>query len=122
MSWGYGHMKTALVVEDETNILYAIIDQLLDLGLKAIPADTYERASEAIETDHCLDFILFDGRLNDGRQSIDLIQRARERFPHCRLVAMSTDLREAQMASGCDYEADKPLVCGLVLELMNVAS
>lgn len=115
------NQKTILIVEDNTSVVDAFTITFEDLGYKGrlLFATKLSEINQLLKTLEPVDAIFWDGNIIGGQTTNGTIEVAREKFPNCIMVAMSSDLYEKQLEQGCTLHLPKPWNLIKFMEIME---
>lgn len=103
--------ETILVVEDDADVRTMVIEQLEDLGYRALSAATAQAALDLLAAGSVvIDLVLTDVVMPGGMSGIELLHAIRARWPLLKVVLTSGFMADRPLASG---PTDIPDVNGL---------
>jgi CheY-like chemotaxis protein len=117
-------MANILVIDDESEVRYAIRAVLEDQGHKVDEADTGTAGLAAI-TDHPFDLVICDIIMPD-KEGIETIVEIKQRLPQQKIVAISgggrikkEDYLAVAAAVGATYTVSKPFDAETLTDMVN---
>lgn len=104
-------MRRILIVETDQHIVKSIKQLVQRTYADAVfeMASTQMRVQSHLDPAMPFDLIFWGGNI-EGGDTIGLIAMARQLFPTCPMVAMSTTLMDKQLRVGCNFRILKPYV------------
>ena len=119
------HKPTILIIDDETDICYLLVNMLRLKNLGAVFASSLLDANRLIENKNDFLFIFLDNHLPDGL-GVNYIRRLKKACPSSKVVMITahdnqTD-REKARSEGADFFIGKPFSRELIFKTIDALS
>ena len=106
-----GNHATALVVDDEESIRYALANELRNLELEVTTASSAQEAFALVDRDRPFDLIMLDVRM-PGVNGLEALRRLRRELPGACIIMLSavvdSDIAAEAIRLGADDYLTKP--------------